>query len=476
MEASQCVEYTNMPKSKFHNQIVVNIPSKSITGEIGRKLLNAGFFHPDLDNDLERVCRKLVEEVFRSTFEQSYLLFERIDRSQSIIIEVQDDLGNKRPKAIGSFNMYRTRTYGDFHFSISGFYLYDLIVKTYDVPVQNHEINDGVIFHEILHMADFATLKYFSDDLDDAKSKHQSLPSHNIYTIYDPDIRLPREWQFMAAMSHFRNEGIAVLYEILLGYETPSIFSRKEAVDIFRHYFEPLKAIYARPFGSYLQQKESHLYSTLIESLHSLSYQIGPWMILDLLKSVDCLTERKLLSDAENILLNGGTLPVTDAATIITCAMQHDLGSFLKQLVGSISQEVFLKADEVVGLASYLTADDNEVHPKAKYVMRTIIESTINGSKDNFITALSEIIGYPMDNEEIEEYAKIFFAQKMTDDNHRYVMQQAKVVHERLKKSDSEFDRCVLSFVLDPHDLIKDDVKYLGYLDDVMILSAANSL
>jgi len=129
----------------------INIPSISITGAIGRDLLNHDINVPD--DELERQIRNVVQDKFVKKYEQNRRLFEHADQESIIRIEVRDDMGEKRSHALASFNLFRSNMTGEIHFSVSSHLVYAELLARKGLSSSDYNLSDeGYWSHEFDHI------------------------------------------------------------------------------------------------------------------------------------------------------------------------------------------------------------------------------------------------------------------------------------------------------------------------------------
>jgi hypothetical protein len=385
--------------------------SSSIGGDIGRYLLGLrekGISVPEgMAANPVPICRRLIADQLREVFSSVDPLWGG-ERPGRIRVEVQDDLGRIRPGRLGSFNLYKSAGAGIPVCSISGHLVLDLLLESHRLGDYMADASCWSLWcHELVHLADWHNLdqeyRRREQDVESYLERHAArmdlLPG-------ELDEQYPREWRLLNVMSNYRAEGLANLFEILIGVENPSIESRDQAVDIFIQNWHPLKSLLLSPRHAIPGMDIWSAISDLFRAHHSLAHQCGPWMLVDVL-------DRVVAHDAGSPVLTararaclggeGPALPVEEAARLVRLGIGLDLGSYLRGLAATddaCAQKQFLTLDDLAGVARFISYEDAVLDEYSGF-LSLVTKSALSRNKVLFIATLKNVLGFSMTSEEI---------------------------------------------------------------------------
>jgi uncharacterized membrane protein YkvA (DUF1232 family) len=459
-------------------QVNIIIPSRSIEGGISRFLLDQEDFErfQELIDEPIPTCKSLIESDFRSAFEEVNQLFEFEEEPELIRIEVEDDLGKKEPRLLGLFDLYKTESYGHFCFSISAHMVLDRLCRELEIQTTNpHHDQIGLWFHELVHMADWHILKIFSQLKKDDCKRHLEDRSITLRLHHhDIDDRLPREWQFLQVLSFLRDEGLAVLFEILTGHADPYCESGKAAVQEFRKLMFIITSVLLRKKNTHLSNGMAQNYIELLEAVKTRSYTLGPWFMCDILENA--CQDKELVTAARERLEGRRASPMEteNCIGLIKEGLSLDLGSCIRLVSkpgGSHPWGEFIKTEDLMNLLHYLTIEDAELGEYPNFIS-SVMECAINRDEETLIAVLKTVLGFPMSHDEIVEAMQEFEKQGTDSQVSSRTYQLTKDVYSRWEKSKNDVLMWALTYIFDPEDLINDQTPYIGYLDDLFVLEA----
>lgn len=461
--------------------VEVIFPSNSIEGDIGRYLLGLSVEVPKalLANPIPE-CRRLLTREVQFAFAELAGLFDGERLPRRVRVEVSDDLGQIRPETLGALDVHRTQLDGIPVFSISGHLVLDLLLEENRLGDYTDVVTQrGLWRHELVHLADWARVEEEHRLRETDVAQH--LQAHAGRLDFPADMldeNMPREWLFLGGMSHYRAEGLAELMVVLTGQGECECRSRREAVDLFRQAWDPLNHLLLMPRNTRLIAEEWGNVQDLVKLHHTLSYCVGPWMVLDVLAGdKDDPGLAPLLKKAGRAMAgNARPLAIEDAVAVVRHGMSHDLGSFLRRLGSSgenKSTPAFLENDELGHVGHFLSYEDagDDEYPN---FMATVAGCARAGSAALFIATLKEVLGCAMPDDEINaEWAAfeqaIFKGAPVPED---YLATARRVMEQWRQKPDSEILRWTMTYLLDPVDVIRDSLPYLGYMDDHFVAQA----
>ena len=95
---------------------------------------------------------------------------------------------------------------------------------------------------------------------------------------------------------------------------------------------------------------------------------------------------------------------------------------------------------------------------------------------DDYLKLMKNTVGYTMDKEEINQLYIYFKQKEENEDIIKQIKYQSEILLSRLNNKGCEISKWALTYLLDDEDLIHDELTFLGYQDDALILNAAIKL
>ena len=471
--------------------VQVSIPSLSIPGEIGRRLWRAGQ-DPHDDDDLETRIKKIVADMFVKRYQENSTVFERLRAFNHFVIEVQDDMADRSPKALASFNLHRSKHSDAIHFSVSSHLVYADLLPHYGLNDTDAYPPTEYWSHEFIHLLDWNMLSSFRTDFEAAQNgNHASslLGPH----FEDRDTGLPREWEVLLVLANFRDEGLAQLYPYLTGESTLRMGPQK-AHEVFRRLFAPIMTFAHRPFLSWSVSEGSYSqdYRNLCKELYHLSYLAGPYFVID---AIACELRKREKRDEDLLSIVEETMQrmseeqpagVTrgDAARMVKVGLSLNLSSYMELLSNKAATHPwrpFLDMTEIAELYNFISYCGTE--PSDKF-MDHIYKSILYHDPELFLDSLKDVIGSPMEGDEIDLEHKRWQEGKGKTLNGSSMLKEVYArlenLEQRYRNTTSKEEREIIVFALtylfDPEDYVKDKIAVVGHIDDLYVLRAASYL
>ena len=319
----------------------------------------------------------------------------------------------------------------------------------------------STIIHEMIHAADQPVLVKNRKLLDSLKREiYASSDSFFTQNTNDAQVALLNT---LLMFGHYRSEGIAILGEHLL---TKRRFDNViDTLDGFRKIFEWTMvksknwALGSKGTGRIFDDRTYHT-----------AYLVAPSILL-LVLARKGLVEKELTVRAMEGL-NSGDFNLTEAETrlIIRSSMSLSLADYIQGVV-SLGEKV-APAKPFLELCALLQKEyeGNNIATFSDLL-------TQPQTKEMFHAAMKQIMGCVMDEEEIDSHYKLL----LSHSNDETMPLQMKEKVERLYgllKNDVDAERkhiaqWALTYLFDDQDVIHDDVKGLGYVDDMAVIDYA---
>lgn len=319
----------------------------------------------------------------------------------------------------------------------------------------------GTVIHEMLHAADqpmlvknrrlFETLRNeIYANADDFFTKGKN----------DTQVAL---FNSLKIFEHYRAEGIAILGEHLL---TKRRFDDViDTLEGFRRIFE--WTMVKSKNWALGAKGEGKIFD---DNTFSTAYLVAPSILLLVLARMGLVEKALTIRAMEG--LNSGDFELTEAEAelIIRSSMSLSLSDYIQGVV-SLGEKVA----PVKPFLEFCALLQKEYEADNISSFSDLL--SLPQTKEMFQTAMEQIMGCVMDEEEIDSNYKIF----MTHSNDETMYPQMKEKVEKLYgllKSDVDAERkrialWALTYLFDDQDVIHDDVKGFGYVDDMAVMDYA---
>lgn len=430
----------------------MNIIIKDEQG-LGTSLMMEGCSQADIQ-DAKQIIRSQFKnaatKVFADVLAQSLPATIVVDMAQNDNEELSGDKAVK----MASFNSELSR---------SDYLVFTICEVTVKIAMKE---SDNVLFkstviHEMLHAADqpmlvrnrklFETLRneiYASADDFFSKGKN------------DTQVAL---FNTLKMFEHYRAEGIAILGEHLL---TKRRFDDViDSLEGFRKIFEWTMvksknwALGAKGKGKIFD-----------DNTFSTAYLVAPSILLLVLARMGLVEKPLTIRAMEG--LNTGDFELTEAETesIIRSSLSLSLSDYIQGVV-SLGEKV-APAKPFLEFCALLQKEY-----EADNISTFSDLLTLPQTKEMFQTTMEQIMGCTMDEEEIDSRYMIFMAHSNDETIYPQMKEKVEKLYGLLKNNvDVErkrIARWALTYLFDDQDVIHDNVKGLGYVDDMAVMDYA---
>jgi len=455
----------------------IEVPSQSIGGELSRHFLNSSSAeqYARLQPSPLEVALPQVKQVFYVALGILEELFDPLP--EEITVEMQDDLGKIRPDRLGEFSLYRSELAGHIVFSISSYYLKELLEQRVAGDGSGCDEMQNTILHELVHAADWHTLQVFNAKREVDSEKYIEAHAGDFRCFQSFDGLTPPEWRLMSTLEHYRSEGLACLFGALTQRDPAWLKSGKDAAKTFSSGTSALlQYCCARKSSCGMPGDAEAAVEQLLETLHAQSYAVGPWLMMDVLVCAGELS----LEDLRNVelALSGEGSPLSDSCTVsvVRKGLSMDFGVCMHALCRDDGEHPwghFLETEELMQTVHYLTVPQADAHEYGTSVQE-LVKAAGAGDVEHFIQPLKDVLGSSMGASEIEEGWRVLDQDKSRGTGvEQRVLQRGAEVMALWRENKAEYLQWALTFLLDPEDIIDDSCHYLGYMDDLYVLEAA---
>jgi hypothetical protein len=456
---------------------------------ICREFLNRGIDIPQ-DEILACEIREILTAGLQNSLEANQGLFGTKAIYLEISIEIRDDLGEVTPEVLATFDLYRSDLSGFPHFSVSAHLMLAELLAKYAPGDPAVNIRQNTFWsHELVHAADWAALSRHSKLFDEQKKRHIMSSFNDPYSGNCSEI--PREWELLLVMAKFRSEGLAVLFEYLCG-ERALTLTPSAAVKSFKNIFAELLNFTSRDFHLSWSRgyADNEAYNTIFKKSQEYSYLAGPYAAMDVIAvtiassangNLTRVTQTVIQRMNDNVPVN---LDRPTAIELIRTGLNIDLGSFIQRLSDTSADHPWVQLldfSQVGWLCNFISYNGNE--PNNGFILN-LYEAVLHQNNELFLKELRDVIGSPMDLDEIEAGVKALAGLPPCGGAdplvHNEVIERAwkllSIFSGSSTKKQKETALLALTYFVDPEDYIRDDLDFIGEIDDLYVLRAASVL
>jgi Uncharacterized conserved protein len=235
---------------------------------------------------------------------------------------------------------------------------------------------------------------------------------------------------------------------------------------------------------------DNEAYNAIFEKSQNYSYLAGPYAVMDVISVANASSANARLTDITQSVIQcmNKNIPVNldrpAAIELIKTGLNIDLGSFIQRLSDASAKhpwEQFLDFSQVGWLCNFISYHGDE--PNNDFILN-LYEAVLHQNHELFLKELRDIIGSPMDLDEIiagvDALASSAPGSGADPVVHNEVIERARkllnICSGSPTKKQKEIALLALTFFVDPEDYIRDDIDFVGEIDDLYVLRAASVL
>jgi uncharacterized membrane protein YkvA (DUF1232 family) len=330
----------------------------------------------------------------------------------------------------------------------------------------------GLWEHEIIHMLDFKLITNFREDRNKfMKKEFKPTPTYSPFFDYTDK---PKDyWYLLDIINLMRVEGLATLYECLLGFREDNIQSFEKFKESLIFQFQVIINFVENV--KYFKSNEHKQHADLIKLIRSLCYETGKWIMLHILSNkeeVVCNTTSKQILKTGNFKVN-----LEECNSIMKEALKIDFTEFLSMLLQlSNPEKQFFNSYQLLEDISKLSG--GKISNQVSNDLFLLYCTSRANNKMEFIEILSKYVGAKMKEDEIiESYTDLKTNNKSNNYLDNTLFTKTDTLYEKWKNDkQNELLVYALTYILDDEDMIPDDIKFLGYLDDIAVIDSVEFL
>lgn len=319
----------------------------------------------------------------------------------------------------------------------------------------NHEGFKHIISHEMFHAADKKTIiaNYKLVDAVQRSMHHDVERRDSLAALYE----------MLYVLYHFRDEGLAELGACMMGKhkKTKTAYAKKR----FRMLFEMmmLKSI-KRAQGD---QKTDAIFD---DDEFRLAYQIGPAILVLVLEKRGGVTKEVAKKALEGLETGDYKLSDAEMKSILEVAISLTLPDYIHGVVSLGPETAPIKPFLEFCAQVQDDLEKGHIHAFADFV-------ELSRAPIIFDVVMEEIMGQAMAEDEIDSHYVVFLGLPDVEPAHSKIKEKAQRLYDVMKNDgdpdDQRIARWALSYLFKEWDVIHDDVKVVGYVDDMVVMDYA---
>lgn len=337
---------------------------------------------------------------------------------------------------------------------------------------------ENTILHELIHAVDLKIIKETQSlcTLDYRLGKKQSdfMTLNSEIDLFKTDI----QWAFLNTVGMFRNEGITVLGEKLLGnYPVNPLFKTEK--ETLAYYQKLLTQLGNLSSGIHFSNNIQHnaVYDEIRK--HSMmSYHIGDIVLVKLIEKLEPSLAQLCIQTGLFLMEKTTKKPtIEETKQLLQYAFQMDMSDYINALVNCEHEEIessLLLKENLFKLCALIQNEDNT--KAIENFTQSIAISGYNNSKEQFLKLMEDSIYSCMSIEELENGYNEFKQLESTEDIVESIRQRVNFLYPLAIENRNEIAQWALTYLFDGEDLIFDRLSVFGLQDDWLVLNAAVQL
>ncbi len=408
-----------------------------------------------------------IKSSFKTQFQKVESLFPKEEVFFHVNLELESSHGNH---ILGLFDAEHSST-NIFYFRIYYETIKQLIDKKIYASDEFYEYDDTIL-HEIIHAADYQSISK-TDGVEAINNKiKKNAVSDSYFNLNNQSTQNPFNWTVVHIIERFRNEGIAVLGEKLLG-DNPEKSMMTDIEEITNQFKNVLEFCIETSesidlIHSFSQKNE--LYQLLNKS-SSQAYVYGH-IILLLVLALQNEDEKEIILNALDYLLGDVDKKPSheNCLKILKLAINTDVSDYIN---GLLLEPFYHHPSSIIDkqlILNFCTHIQGESNNEAIQILN---ENSFTTVYEKFLELMKITVGYQMTIEELQDYSTKFKIENNSDDIKKCIQSQVDYLMPLAVNQKNEIAIWALTYLFDEEELIYDSIPFFGYQDDWLVLSAA---
>lgn len=411
-------------------------------------------------------CNDVMKEIvsdFTKIFNKMAALHPEQFKYENIDICFIEYQTKSSSNTLGYFNPEKSIRNNAYYFGLYYDTCKDYLLNKWQNKEKTSDKYEGLWEHEIIHMLDFSHITNFRTNLNKLiKTELKPLP---VYSAISNTNNTPKDyWYLLDVINLMRVEGLATLYECMCGLRTDNI---KDVSTLKRNLIFQLDTVISTVHGT-----NSASGNKLVEFTRSLCYETGKWIIVHILSGKE---NEACKAIADKMIATGDFyVEEHERNVLMRTALQVDFEEFLtKMLELSNPEKQLFDSFSLINRIAFLSGGKIEDEVSVDLYQLYNASRTLN--QNQFIAILSKYVGAKMKEEEIVQSFTDFKSKPETDNYlETVILQKTEMLYQRWQNDKgNDLLAYTLTYILDDQEMIPDDVQFLGYLDDMAVIDAA---
>ncbi|RAR73725.1 YkvA family protein [Flavobacterium aciduliphilum] len=294
----------------------------------------------------------------------------------------------------------------------------------------------------------------------------------SVFKLNKQSNNTPFNWTVVHVIERFRNEGIAVLGEKLLGNNPDNLLNSdlEEITNQFKKVVE--FCIITSESIDLIQSfsKKNELYEILDKGT-SEAYVYGHIILLLVVALQNEDQKENILDTIAYLLGNVDKKPSHEnSISILKMAISTDVSDYINGLLIEPFHHCKSSLIDKKIILNFCAHIQGEANNQAIHILN---ENSYSNAYDKFIELMKITVGYKMTIDELIEFSNNFKVDNTSDEIKKCIKNQMDYLVPLAVNQKNDIAIWALTYLFDEEELIFDAIPFFGYQDDWLVLNAA---
>jgi len=321
----------------------------------------------------------------------------------------------------------------------------------------------STLYHELMHAADLENLKEQLNRHDIDFKEHENIVAGAFFDANQSLKQVNVQWALLNFFSKFRAEGIAILGEKLLNNNFgENVLVQK---DVFKSFNDTLNRVLEICSGlQFFNNFQSNHAIKELEELGLLAYVYADLLFIHALQKQEIVDELRLKNLSDLPSVNNRQ----EVIKLMKVFIETDLSEFI-QLLLSLPELNF--REKFLHICAVIQREGDTKTIAA--FSRQLLWTGFNKDAALFIKIIKNSMGSKIPYSEMIDMHDKFLQKSFPEDIIDDIRKMAEVLIKHAQETRNEVALWALTYLFDDQDLIHDDISYLGWQDDWVVLNSA---
>ena len=324
----------------------------------------------------------------------------------------------------------------------------------------------STLYHELMHAADLENLKEQLNRHDIDFKEHENIVAGAFFDANQLSNQVNVQWALLYFFSKFRAEGIAILGEKLMSNNFGENYLEK--TEVFKSFNDTLLRVLEICSGlQFFNNFQNHDAIKELVELSLLAYDYADLLFVHALQKHEIVDELRFRNPSDLTSVNGRQ----EIIELMKIFIETDLSEFIQLLLSFPElnfREKFLHICAVI----QREGDSKTISEFSRHLLWT----GFNKDAALFIKIMKSTIGSRIPLSEMIDMHDKFLQKSYPEDIIDDIRKMAEVLIKHAQETSNEVALWALTYLFDDQDLIHDDVSYLGWQDDWVVLNSATRI